>query len=57
MGDVSPNNAGCFAAIQTTHAVSITATNGSAAADPGASEIRVKDHGPRDFFRVKQRPC
>jgi hypothetical protein len=57
MGDFSPNSAGCFAAIQTTHAASITATDGSAAINRCASEFRVIDHGLAHFFRGKQGPC
>jgi len=64
MGDLSPNSAGTnsagphsadgFAAIQTTFAVLLTAGNASAAADPGAREMCIKDHGPGDLIRGKQ---
>jgi hypothetical protein len=57
MGDFSPNSAGYFAVIPTTLAVSITATHGSATANRGASENRVKDHTSADFFRGKQESC
>jgi hypothetical protein len=42
MGDVSPIRIGCFAAINTTNAVSITAVDGNAAGRLGASEISVR---------------
>jgi hypothetical protein len=57
MDAVSPIIAGYFAAIHTTHAVSTTATDGSAAIIPGASEIRIKDSGSRRFFRGMQSAC
>jgi hypothetical protein len=57
MGDVPPIIAGYFAAIHTTHAVSITATDGSAVINSSASEIRIKDSGLRHFFRGMQAAC
>ena len=42
MGDFSPIGIGCFAAINTTNAVSITAVDGNAAGRRGASEISVR---------------
>jgi hypothetical protein len=57
MDDVSPIIAGYFAAIHTTHAVSITATDGSAVINSSASEIRIKDSGLRHFFRGMQAAC
>ena len=57
MGDFSPISVGCFAAIHTDVAVSLTATDGSAAARTDASEISVKDSLSPDFFRVKPWPC
>jgi hypothetical protein len=57
MGDISPIIASCFAAIHTTNAVSITASNASAAGDVPASEFRFNDYGSRRFFRGKAQPC
>jgi hypothetical protein len=69
IGDCSPIIAGRFAAINTTPAVSITATHGSAAGNSDASkfrvmdeirgkaEIRFKDSGSRRFSRVKLPAC
>jgi hypothetical protein len=57
MGDVPPIIAGYFAAIHTTHAVSITATDGSAVINSNASEIRIKDSGLAHFFRGMQAAC
>jgi hypothetical protein len=52
MGDISPINIGYIAAIHTTHAVSMTATQGSAAITADTRGISIEGYGLHDFFVV-----